>query len=108
MHRCCSLPAPPPPPPAEEPTPRGAEHGLGVSRHLLGLSSSPASVHPSCSSSGDTEDEQKDDGSHELDLEGIDDSEIDSYIMSPREIHFKTKLWMKLNADFLKEQAGTW
>jgi len=41
----------------------------------------------------------------ELDLTGIDDDEIDSYLMSPEEIESKTNLWMKLNEDFLKEQA---
>ncbi|KAF0299329.1 Transcription factor IIIB subunit [Amphibalanus amphitrite] len=94
---------PPPPPPVmnEEPTPRGAEHGLGVSRHLLGLTTTPGE-DPSAAAAASSDQEN---ASNELDLEGIDDAEIDSYIMSPREIHFKTKLWMKLNADFLKEQA---
>ena len=41
----------------------------------------------------------------ELDLTGIDDDEIDSYLMSPEEIESKTNLWMKINEDFLKEQA---
>ena len=41
----------------------------------------------------------------ELDLTGIDDDEIDSYLMSPEEIENKTNLWMKINEDFLKEQA---
>ena len=31
----------------------------------------------------------------ELDLTGIDDDEIDSYIMSGDEIRLKTKLWLK-------------
>ena len=74
-----------------------------MSRHLLGLTA-PASEEPAAAAPAVSE--QEDNASHELDLEGIDDAEIDSYIMSPREIHFKTKLWMKLNADFLKEQAG--
>lgn len=38
-----------------------------------------------------------------LDLTGIDDEEIDSYIMSEREIKFKTELWMKLNEEYLEE-----
>ena len=41
----------------------------------------------------------------ELDLTGIDDDEIDSYLMSPEEIESKTNLWMTLNQDFLREQA---
>ena len=34
----------------------------------------------------------------ELDLSGIDDEEIDSYIMSEQEIRQKTKLWLKVSA----------
>ncbi len=41
----------------------------------------------------------------ELDLEGIDDEEIDSYIMSDAEIRCKTEIWMKINAEYLKEKA---
>jgi len=40
----------------------------------------------------------------ELDLTGINDEEIDSYLMSPKEVKFKTHLWMKVNKEFLKEQ----
>merc|ERR1719369_1019340 len=40
----------------------------------------------------------------ELDLTGIDDEEIESYLMSPKEVKFKTHLWMKVNKEFLKEQ----
>jgi len=40
----------------------------------------------------------------ELDLNGIDDDEIDSYLMSPQEIEMKTKLWMSVNEEYLKEQ----
>ena len=32
----------------------------------------------------------------ELDLEGIDDDEIDSYIMCSEEIKLKTKIWLKV------------
>ena len=32
----------------------------------------------------------------ELDLEGIDDEEIDSYIMCSEEIKLKTKIWLKV------------
>ncbi|XP_037772564.1 transcription factor IIIB 90 kDa subunit-like [Penaeus monodon] len=38
-----------------------------------------------------------------LDLSGIDEDEIDSYIMSDREIKLKTELWMKINKDYLEE-----
>ena len=46
--------------------------------------------------------EEKDE---ELDLTGIDDEEIDTYLMSPVEIEMKTKLWMTVNEEYLKEQA---
>jgi len=48
------------------------------------------------------QEESKED--EELDLTGIDEDEIDSYIMSNQEIKLKTKLWLKLNADYLLEQ----
>lgn len=40
----------------------------------------------------------------ELDLEGIDDQEIDKYILNEKEVQVKTELWMKQNAEYLKEQ----
>ncbi|XP_054826585.1 transcription factor IIIB 90 kDa subunit [Eublepharis macularius] len=43
-------------------------------------------------------------GDGELDLSGIDDSEIDMYILNETEAKIKTELWMKENADYLKEQ----
>ena len=46
---------------------------------------------------------EEDDG--ELDLTGIDDTEIEGYIMTDKEIEFKTKMWMQVNAEYLKEQA---
>jgi len=50
--------------------------------------------------------ESTEDGNGEIDLTGIDDGEIDSYIMSEREAQYKDSLWMKINAAFLKEQKG--
>ena len=49
--------------------------------------------------------ESNEDEGEELDLTGIDDDEIDGYIMSPEEIDYKTKMWMKVNAEYLKEKA---
>ncbi|XP_078516424.1 transcription factor IIIB 90 kDa subunit isoform X2 [Lissotriton helveticus] len=40
----------------------------------------------------------------ELDLSGIDDSEIERYILNENEAQIKTELWMRENADYLKEQ----
>ncbi|KAI4804136.1 hypothetical protein KUCAC02_025777, partial [Chaenocephalus aceratus] len=50
---------------------------------------------------------QADDGdaeSGELDLSGIDDTEIELYLLSDTEIKVKTALWMADNSDYLKEQ----
>ncbi|XP_069715019.1 transcription factor IIIB 90 kDa subunit [Phaenicophaeus curvirostris] len=56
-----------------------------------------------CISTKDREpDENTEDG--ELDLSGIDDSEIDRYILNEAEAQIKAELWMKENADYLKEQ----
>ncbi|XP_068573665.1 transcription factor IIIB 90 kDa subunit-like [Cebidichthys violaceus] len=40
----------------------------------------------------------------ELDLSGIDDGEIELYLLSADEIQVKTALWMAENSDYLKEQ----
>uniref|UniRef100_UPI0037E86A82 BRF1 general transcription factor IIIB subunit b n=1 Tax=Semicossyphus pulcher TaxID=241346 RepID=UPI0037E86A82 len=48
------------------------------------------------------DDEQSESG--ELDLDGIDDQEIDKYILNEKEVQVKTDLWMKQNAEYLKEQ----
>ncbi|CAN9508005.1 unnamed protein product [Ophioblennius macclurei] len=47
-------------------------------------------------------DEASDGG--ELDLNGIDDQEIDKYILNEEEVEVKTELWMKQNEEYLKEQ----
>merc|ERR1719370_30286 len=41
---------------------------------------------------------------YELDLTGIDDDEIESFLLSPEEVKFKTQLWMKVNKEYLAEQ----
>ncbi|XP_046651655.1 transcription factor IIIB 90 kDa subunit-like [Daphnia pulicaria] len=41
--------------------------------------------------------------SGELDLEGIDDSEMDSYIKTEDEAKMTTDMWMALNGEFMKE-----
>ena len=40
----------------------------------------------------------------ELDLSGIDDSELDQLILNKDEIRRKAVLWVRENADYLKEQ----
>ncbi|GLV39856.1 Brf RNA polymerase III subunit [Carabus blaptoides fortunei] len=42
--------------------------------------------------------------SQELSLDGIDDDEIDMYIMTEDETRYKDGLWNKVNATYLKEQ----
>ncbi|XP_063296180.1 transcription factor IIIB 90 kDa subunit [Pelobates fuscus] len=42
----------------------------------------------------------------ELDLNGIDDNEIDRYILDEKEAEIKKNLWMKENADYLQEQKA--
>ncbi|XP_017293758.1 BRF1 RNA polymerase III transcription initiation factor subunit b isoform X2 [Kryptolebias marmoratus] len=42
--------------------------------------------------------------SGELDLKDIDDQEIEKYILNEKEVEVKTELWMKQNAEYLKEQ----
>ncbi|XP_047668047.1 BRF1 RNA polymerase III transcription initiation factor subunit a isoform X2 [Tachysurus fulvidraco] len=49
------------------------------------------------------ENEQTSDGG-ELDLSGIDDDELEFYILNEKEVKVKTELWMLENADYLKEQ----
>lgn len=39
----------------------------------------------------------------ELDLTGLDDNELSSYIMTESEARYKDIMWNKLNADYLKE-----
>lgn len=41
--------------------------------------------------------------SGELDIEGLDDEEINGYIMTEDESKYKDEMWNKLNADYLKE-----
>ncbi|KAF0883690.1 TF3B factor, partial [Crocuta crocuta] len=45
-------------------------------------------------------------GDGELDLSGIDDLEIDRYILNEAEARVKAELWMRENAEYLREQRG--
>ncbi|KAH6926397.1 hypothetical protein HPB50_018104 [Hyalomma asiaticum] len=38
-----------------------------------------------------------------LDLEGLDDEELDGYIMTDAEVRLKTKFWLDTHAEYLKE-----
>ncbi|XP_076777092.1 transcription factor IIIB 90 kDa subunit isoform X2 [Arvicanthis niloticus] len=64
---------------------------LGISDSIRECISSP---------SGDP----KSSGDGELDLSGIDDLEIDRYILNESEARVKAELWMRENAEYLREQ----
>ncbi|XP_034555245.1 BRF1 RNA polymerase III transcription initiation factor subunit b [Notolabrus celidotus] len=72
---------------------------------ILGKLPTAASLQPTFdeSENSDKPDDEQSEGG-ELDLEGIDDQEIEKYILNDREVQVKTDLWMKQNADYLQEQ----
>ncbi|TKS86112.1 Transcription factor IIIB 90 kDa subunit [Collichthys lucidus] len=92
--------------------------GLGAGRGLLsvrsGVSYSLDHIRQACGHLGlsDVWETREEGGyfgdgaadSGELDLSGIDDSEIELYLLSDKEIKIKTALWMAENSDYLKEQ----
>ncbi|XP_067338319.1 BRF1 RNA polymerase III transcription initiation factor subunit b isoform X2 [Channa argus] len=53
-------------------------------------------------SAGKPDDDELENG--DLDLDGIDDREIDKYILNDKEVQVKTELWLKQNAEYLQEQ----
>ncbi|XP_045916222.1 transcription factor IIIB 90 kDa subunit-like [Micropterus dolomieu] len=55
------------------------------------------------SEAGEKPDDEQAEGG-ELDLDGIDDQEIEKYILNDKEVQVKTELWIKQNAEYLKEQ----
>ncbi|KAK7077123.1 transcription factor TFIIIB subunit brf1 [Halocaridina rubra] len=71
--------------------------GIGPSAASLGLKESIEE----CMEIRPNDPEPEDQGI--LDLTGIDEGEIDSYILSDREIRFKTEIWMKINKEYLEE-----
>ncbi|KAM9708844.1 BRF1 general transcription factor IIIB subunit a [Menidia menidia] len=74
---------------------------------ILGTMPSSATLGLSESINNCARHEKESDGaadSGELDLSGIDDSEIDLYLLSDKEIQIKTAFWMAENSDYLKEQ----
>ncbi|KAK6295340.1 hypothetical protein J4Q44_G00345660 [Coregonus suidteri] len=90
--------APPPPPP-----PRGGPSLASI----LGPLPSAASLGLSESIQECIAEDKDSDGkseSGELDLDGIDDKEIERYILNDKEVRVKTDLWMKQNEEYLREQ----
>ncbi|XP_076151747.1 BRF1 general transcription factor IIIB subunit a [Alosa pseudoharengus] len=55
---------------------------------------------------GDEKENEEDASSEsgELDLSGIDDEEIERYLLNEKEVKIKTAMWLQQNADYLKEQ----
>lgn len=51
----------------------------------------------------DVENDANHPDSGELDIDGLDDAEIEGYIMTEDESKYKDEMWNKLNADYLKE-----
>ncbi|CAG9538811.1 unnamed protein product [Cercopithifilaria johnstoni] len=64
----------------------------------LGITPIKSEVEPTAETKS-----EKLNGNGELDLEGIDDNEIDTYILTKEEVDLKTRFWMKLNGEHLKE-----
>ncbi|XP_071226518.1 BRF1 general transcription factor IIIB subunit b isoform X2 [Salvelinus alpinus] len=90
--------APPPHPP-----PRGGPSLASIlgplpSAASLGLSES---IHECIAEDKDSDGKSE---SGELDLDGIDDNEIERYILNDKEVRVKTDLWMKQNEEYLREQ----
>ena len=42
----------------------------------------------------------------ENELEGLDEDELDAFIMTPQEVTVKTRLWMEFNKDYLQKLAS--
>ncbi|KAK6034081.1 transcription factor TFIIB repeat-containing domain protein [Cooperia oncophora] len=90
----------------EEERPKTPDYShLGPTLHSLGISPLKPSPVPSLNTSVETStplpSQDRPDGS--LDLSGIDDDEIDTYILTAKESELKERFWMKLNGEHLKE-----
>ena len=51
-----------------------------------------------------TDKEGIEEATDELDLNGINDEEIDTYILTKKEVEWKTAMWTKVNKEYLEEQ----
>ncbi len=81
------------------PPPSTAEDDKMAVGHIV----QPQTWTQSSSQSGELS-EELDDG--ELDLDGIDDNEIDAYLMTKEEAQKKKETWEKINADYIQQQKG--
>ncbi|KAG8227788.1 hypothetical protein J437_LFUL006422, partial [Ladona fulva] len=89
----------------EESAKKSLPQGLGPTIAIMGLEDRLNDTEAfKRASEREKNDEELDENEGELDLEGIDDEEIESYIVSEREALSKEDIWMKINAEYLKEQ----
>ncbi|XP_015205795.1 BRF1 general transcription factor IIIB subunit b [Lepisosteus oculatus] len=84
--------------PAKQPLPLATLLGPLPTAASLGLTESLRE----CIATANENDGNPENG--ELDLNGIDDDEIDRYILNETEVKIKTELWTRENSDYLKEQ----
>jgi len=93
------------PPPSGTPARSTSGSSTGSSPRIsspgMGLRNS---VEDYLTSSHHQQEKEEKSENEELDLTGIDEDEIDSYIMSDQEIRQKAKLWLRLNKEYLLEQ----
>ncbi|MFH4976621.1 hypothetical protein AB6A40_003330 [Gnathostoma spinigerum] len=79
----------------------GMSSSYAPSLEYLGISD-PMKPRPQGEDGKRVDNRQLEDG--ELDLQGIDDNEIDSYILTKEEASLKTRFWMRLNGEFMEER----
>lgn len=75
----------------------------GLKPDLASMCTPSASELRNLSSENKPADESDKQREEELNLEDLDDEEIDGYIMTEQEAKYKNEMWMKLNAEYLKE-----
>merc|ERR1719370_1677372 len=103
-----SLLMPPPSPLAPRPMMQSQEQNSKKEGHVpcspgLGLKATVEEyLRPEVGDGG--KETTEDSAEYELDLTDIDDDEIESFLLSPEEVKFKTQLWMKVNKEYLAEQ----
>ena len=81
---------------------------LGISEAPLSALLAPVDAAAAAAAAADSDADADADAvkSEELDLTGIDEDEIDTYLLTDKEATMKTSMWMKLNGEFLQELEG--
>ncbi|KAM8833393.1 BRF1 general transcription factor IIIB subunit a isoform 1-T1 [Synchiropus picturatus] len=88
----------------EEEAPGGSRPALASILGPLPTAATLGLKQSVCSDAEEKENDGSADAGGELDLSGIDDTEIELYLLSDQEVKVKTALWMAENSDFLREQ----